>query len=160
MGATSKLITLGILACLSTPAFSKWEYSDSEDKMRGTKTRYAELASDNLVPLDFPYQPGTRLNITIRKRIGSKDQVFVRVDKGQIPCGYDGCKISAKFDEGKVQTYSGVASDSGRSDVIFIEASARFLKALKTSKKAILEVQFFQSGRQQFQFDTTGLNWE
>ena len=161
MGAKTKLLALVGLACLSVPVFAKWEYSDSEDKMRGTKVKYAELESLNLVPLDFPYKPGTRLSILIRKKSGAKDEVILRVDKGQIPCSsYSGCKISAKIDENPVQNYSGAGSDSGRNDVIFVEASAKFLKALKASKKVIVEVQLYQSGRQQFQFDSAGLEWK
>ncbi|QGS30281.1 hypothetical protein [Cupriavidus metallidurans] len=160
MGAMQKIVALVGLACFSVSVFAKWEYSENEDKMRGTKVKYAALASDNLVPLDFPYKPGTRLNIMIRKKSGAKDEVILQVDKGQIPCGYSGCKVSAKFDEGQVQTYAGAGTDSGRSDVIFVEASAKFLKALKSSKKVIVEVQFFQSGRQQFEFDSSGLEWK
>ena len=51
------------------------------------------------------------------------------------------------------------ASD-GSSNVVFIENASKFIGLLKTSKKIILEAEFFDAGNKQFDFNVEGLKWD
>jgi len=45
-----------------------WEYKENIDQMRGTKTKFAEITSNNSVNFAFPYNGGSTLDLIIRKR--------------------------------------------------------------------------------------------
>lgn len=161
MGPMRKFIVATAAMTLACSAFAGWEYDTSQDKMRGTTTKFAFLESRNLVSLDFPYQPGTKMTIMLRRKLSSKnDEVILRVDKGQVPCHFDGCSVAVKFGDGKVQTFYGNGPESHSSDMIFLSSSASFIKSIKAGKPLIIEVKFFQAGPKQFEFDTVGLKWD
>lgn len=49
----------------------------------------------------------------------------------------------------------------GSNDTVFLSGgTSRALAGLKKAKRAIVEAEFFQRGRQQFVFETAGLNWK
>lgn len=140
---------------------SKWEYSENKDEMRGTTTRYASLDSENEVDMEFPY--GTvRGKLLVRKRPEDGLNVIFSVEKGQVLCnGISGNSyVSIKFDDKPVQKFSCTDSSDGSSEHAFIEAASRALAGLKGAKRTIIEAEFFQRGRQQFTFDTAGLDWK
>jgi hypothetical protein len=139
---------------------AKWEYSEDKDKMRGTTSRYASLRSENEVDLDFPY--GTvHGTLWVRRRPEDGLSVMFAVDKGQILCNaFSNSRVSIKFDDGPVQSFRCTDSSDGSSDTAFIEGASRALSGLKNAKRTIVEAEFFQKGRQQFVFNTAGLNWK
>uniref|UniRef100_UPI003F4999A8 hypothetical protein n=1 Tax=Cupriavidus yeoncheonensis TaxID=1462994 RepID=UPI003F4999A8 len=160
MRTIAKFIAVATFTSLAHSAHAGWQYDTTQDKMRGITSKFASLESNNLVPLDFPYQPGTKMTILLRRKGNAKEEVILRVDKGQVPCHFDGCNVSVKFGDGKVQTFRGDGPESHSSDMIFLSSSSSFIKSLRTGKPLIVEVQFYQSGRKQFEFDTAGLKWE
>ena len=138
----------------------KWEYSESTDEMRGDAAKYATLASNNEVDLDFPYGE-TNGNLMIRRNAEFGLNVMFSVDKGQVLChSFGDSYLSVKFDDGPIQRFRCADSSDGSTETAFIENEAKMLSGLKKARKTIVEAEFFQQGRQQFTFDTANLKWE
>lgn len=138
----------------------KWAYSEEKDQMRGTTSRFASVRSENQVDLKFPYGVvgGT---IWVRQQPKDGLDVFFQVDKGQVLCrNYSESTIAVKFDDKPVQNFRCTGSSDGSSDTAFIVDGRRALAELRKAKRTIVEAEFFQQGRQQFVFETAGLNWK
>ena len=139
---------------------TKWEYSESKDEMRGTTAKTASLTSDNTVDLQFPYGE-VHGELWIRRRPEDGLNVAFQVEKGQVLChSFTESYISMKFDDGPIQKFRCTGSSDGSTETAFIEDEGRALAALKRSKRAVVEAEFFQQGRQQFVFETAGLRWK
>lgn len=132
-----------------------WEYTSTSNDM-GEKTEMAYVFATDLVNLDFPYQGGSQGKITLRKKDGSYDAMFL-IDKGQIDTDYDGTYIRVKFDDEKPVKWSMSETDDGSRDVLFFNNEKKFIDKLKKSKKVVLEIPFYQNGNQQFVFNTSDL---
>lgn len=139
---------------------SNWWYDAEVDKMRGTKSYFAGVKSLNSANFDFPYQGKSHLNIQVRNK-NSKNEVIFIIDKGQFDCGFDGCQIAVKFDNGSVQKYRVSNADNGVSTVLFLSNNSNgFIKKLKSSKSVMIEANFYQEGAEQFEFNIEGLEWK
>lgn len=135
-----------------------WRYVQRKDEMRGTTTKFASIVSGNSHSFAFPYSGGSKLELTLR-RTGGADEVLLEISKGQFTSCISHCAIAAKFDDGKVLTYTGSAAAAGRSDVIFINEASGFVRRIGQAKRLTLEPEFFREGRRQFSFEVSGLKW-
>jgi hypothetical protein len=127
--------------------------------MRGIKKLFAIVESTNKLQLGFPYND-SKMNILIRKNDKETD-VLISV-KGQIVCNSysERCYLNVKADDNQIVKYDfNEASHSG-SDTVFITKEKDFIKMLKKSKKLIIEAPLFNHGRDQYEFDVSGLKWE
>jgi hypothetical protein len=150
----------GADATMASEPASKWDYSESKDEMRGTTSKTASVTSENTVDLQFPYGD-VRGQIWIRRRPEDGLNVAFAVEKGQVLChSYSDDYVSMKFDDGPIQKFRCTGSSDGSTETAFIEDEGRALAGLKRAKRTIVEAEFFQQGRQQFVFDTAGLNWK
>jgi hypothetical protein len=141
-------------------AASKWEYSNSKDEMRGTTAKLASVTSNNVVDLDFPYGEVHGI-LWVRHRAEDGLNVAFQVENGQVLCSsFSDDYVSMKFDNGPVQKFRCTGTSDGSSDTAFIENQSRVLAALKHAKRTVVEAEFYQQGRQQFVFDTAGLDWK
>lgn len=155
----AKSFLLIILLVLSATASAQWTYRTTEDKMRDTKAKFAELKSGNKAQLGFPYRGGSTLQLILRKdRDAETDVVFV-LDRGQLPC-HSNCKIAAKFDDDEVSNWEGTGPASSSSDALFVDEAKDFLTRLKTAKKLVVEVLIYDHGRTQFTFTVRTLKWD
>ncbi|WP_141919077.1 hypothetical protein [Zymomonas mobilis] len=127
--------------------------------MRGTISHFASITSINNVDFSFPY--GTSYaHIMIRRRPQDGLNILFSVDSGQILCNsFSRTFFSVKFDNKPIQKFSCSSSADGESNVSFIESANSFLKQIKNSKKMIIEAPFYESGNQQFTFETAGLKF-
>jgi len=142
-----------------SPLPSKWAYDSSEDQMRGSVRRFATLRSDNTIDFDFPYgeQPGI---ITVRQDPQYGLDVMFSLPSGQILChGFNDSYINAKFDDGPIRRFNCTDSSDGTSEVAFLTDPRTFLSALKKADRTVIEAEFYQAGRQQYVFETRGLEW-
>lgn len=154
-----KVATLSFFAlALTANAHAQWKYSSSKDEMRGTSTRRATLSSQNSIQLGFPYRGGSKLELTVRKRGEDSPDVFLFIDRGQIPC-HDDCAVNVKFDDEEVMAWSGTGPDSGKTSIIFLNSEPDFIEKLKNTKQLFVEVSIYDHGRGQFKFNTKGLKW-
>jgi hypothetical protein len=132
-----------------------WTYDTSFNKM-DEKTTFATIKSDNQVDLDFPYNGGTFAEVAIRTR-GGKKEVLILVNKGQIDTDYDGTYFRVKFDDEKPYQLLMSEPESGSSNLMFVEYPSNFIKKITRHKKLVIEIPFFQMGRQQFIFNISDL---
>lgn len=137
---------------------SLWEYSEKEDKMRGTKTKLATIKSLNEIPVSFPTRGMTKLEMLVRQE-GGKQDVFLRATNGALdPCTPQ-CTIAAKFGDGAVVAFTAYPPSGIPGSAMFVANAARWLKLMKAAKLAVVEVNLFEGGRQQFEFAVVGLDW-
>lgn len=144
-----------------TEELKNWQYETSKDEMRGIESKFATTVSTNTVDFDFPYNGGSKLILTLRKR-GKEVDVMVAVSKGQILCRIQNCETAFKFDNGLVQSITMSEPESHSSDLLFIaydKTKSKVISQLKNSKKLVIEVPFYQEGKKQFTFDVSGLEW-
>jgi hypothetical protein len=150
-----KRLLLAPVAALSAalcwyPALS-WTYQ-SETDMHGT-ANYASVTSDNSETLSFPYHGGPA-RLWIRKHPKYGTDVYINVPDGQIICNdYDGCSVPVKFDDGKVERFTGVGPADISSTTLFIRNASRFISKAKKAKTVIIELTFYQDGDHQYVFD-------
>jgi hypothetical protein len=142
---------------VETPASETWTYYVDQDAMRGSKTNYSEIESNNLLYFSPPYEGGGRGTLTIRRTNGGSD-ILLRISKGQFICNpFSNNEISAKFDEGGIQHFHCATSSDGDTSVVFVTPERRFLSELKRSSRLVIEVTFFQEGMRQLTFNIRGL---
>lgn len=163
-----KIVFAGSLLVSTTTFSAEWIASYDNDEMRGTATKFLQTDSDNSVEFDFPYNGGSTMTLVLRspKTELKGDQkaedlkpneAILLISKGQFSCNsYNGCEISVKFDNDKIQKYKMSPAESGRSDVIFFDKSNGFIKSIPNHKKLIIEADFYQAGPKQFKFNLEG----
>ena len=140
---------------------ANWEYSESKDEMRGSVSHFAQNGSINNIRLDFPYQGGTSLFLVVRNTPENGNEVLFSTNNGQLWCEYNNCYMSAKFDDGEVKNYPLAKAAAGSSETMFLDGAVeQFIDNLKNSETATIEIGFFNYGKQQFEFETSGLNWQ
>jgi len=140
-----------------------WFSHSEHDDMRGTDQEYTSNTSLNHMRFNFPYDHGTSLSINYRSypfmmkgehkpsHVKTKEVFLVATD-GQLDCGYNGCMVRVRFDNGKVQHFSASRAAGGNNQAIFIDNPQRFVNEVAKHKTAIVEVDFWQYGAQQFTF--------
>ncbi|MGV2904635.1 hypothetical protein [Achromobacter sp. AGC25] len=138
-----------------------WRYSSTEDAMRGSTEKIAELKSNNRVSLQFPYQGGSDLTIVLRhsQRLGGLS-AMVQLSKGQLLCEFRGCNLVVKFDDEPIMHLWAHAASGGHRNTIFLQDESPFLARLRSAKKVIIEVDIWKHGPTQFTFQATGLDWK
>lgn len=132
-----------------------WSYHTKKDQMTGASVRLARIDSVNSLNLNFPYQGHNPGRITVRDRDGV--EVMVQVLKGQIPCHsfMGGCNALVKFDQEPSETYSAVGPSDHSTEVIFLQAAARFVERARSAKKIMVRFEMFQAGNQTLIFSTS-----
>jgi len=137
---------------------SSWTYSSDKDAVRNTTNDYASITSDNKVEFDFPYNGGSTLTMTVRHDHRG-DNVYFEISKGQFVCGVETCSGEMNVD-GATRRLTLAGASDGSANILFASGEAGIIKALKSGKKIIVEVPFYQSGNRQFTFTTAkGLVW-
>lgn len=147
-----------LAVCFSAKA--DWQYSEKEDEMRGVTNTWAMLASDNTAELGSHRSTQGKLALSLRNmpKTHGFDVIF-SVQRGQLSCPYDGCKIPIKFDDGPIITYTADRGE-GSHNTLFIREKAGFLRRVKAAKSFMVEVPVWRQGGQQFKFSVEGLQWD
>ena len=162
IGTMKKRLLLASVAALSALCWRSalcWTYQTETD-MHGTSNS-ASVTSDNSETLSFPWHGGPA-NLTIRKHPKYGLDVYIDVPDGQIICDYydGGCPISVKFDDGEVETFSGLGPADHSSTIIFLQPESRFISKAKKAKTVVIELTFFQDGVHEYRFSIEGLQWK
>jgi hypothetical protein len=150
-------------ASSSAPATAEptpWSYRVHEDKVRGGKSYHAIAMSSNSFDLGWPYGDAS-LKLTVRKGPAFGTDLMFALTSGQLVCRpYDGCYATLRFDDSRAQRVRlSTASDYSR-DVVFARDAARLIAQIKKARRLIVELEVYQHGRPQFEFDVTGLNFD
>lgn len=149
---------------IESQPLSNWTYDESKDEMRNIESKFASISSDNQAQFNFPYDGGSNLTITLRKRTNEPSEIMFVVSKGQYSCDTisDNCYASVKFDDNAIESIALDAPADHSSDVLFIKSTRdteSFIKSLLRSKSVIVELPFYQEGKKQFKFSPDGLKW-
>jgi len=137
---------------------TSWTYQTTKDDVRNTTDSYASIVSDNKVDFDFPYNGGSTLQLTVRHDHRG-DNVYFVISKGQFVCGIDTCSGEMNID-GTPRHLTLTGASDGSSDTLFANGESGIIKSLKSARKIIVELPFFQAGNRQFTFTTAkGLEW-
>lgn len=137
-----------------------WNYDKEPDGISGKPIISAETTSTNSVNFAAPYDGGSVLSIYLRKHPRSGVSAIVSITKGQMVCDVsDGCTVVATFDGGKPRRFHAQEPSDYTSTALFVTPTSSFISALRSSKTATLEVEFYQEGSQQFTFATHDLHW-
>jgi len=138
-----------------------WEYSETADKVRGATTYIAGLESLNSVNLAPPYDGGSTVRLSVRKHPEWGTDVYFRLSSGQLLCNsYSGCYATVRFDDRAAERFNLNEPSDNSSDMVFVQGSTRFIRELKRSKHVVVELEIYEGGRPQFEFDVAGLKWD
>ena len=154
-----------LLAWVVTPAWSEealWIYSQSVDQMRGGTTITAKLSSENTLHFEFPYDASNnRASLWLWKIDSTGQQMGVSVDSGQFSCNeFAGDRIAIKIDDDPIDYVECETGAEGVTDIIYFGGDVRpLVSRILTSKRLIIEAEFYAHGREQMVFNTSGLNW-
>ncbi|PPC63922.1 hypothetical protein C1Y41_04565 [Pantoea sp. ICBG 1758] len=138
-----------------------WQYHFENDQLRHTIKEYGDNASQNKIKFAFPYDRDTWLHImTVSGNLNMKKykphapvrEVYLTTNNGQFECGYDGCYASVSFDGGKVHRFHLEMINTYPNNVMYMTDGQAFIKEAKKHKNAIIEVDYFNNGSQQFMF--------
>jgi len=145
-----------------------WTYGETKDDMRGTVSRFATIDSINAIPENGP-EMGGALNFTL---FGPGDDASIVLSTdAQFVCGSDGF-VAVKFDDGPVLNFNCHEPSSGNTKLLQVDnlTSSLMDKSvpenvyptithnLMAAKTMTIEVEIFESGRQQMKFNVTGFN--
>lgn len=134
----------------------KWDYDIDTDEMTDKKIYWASCESKNTEYLEFPYEGGTKLTLTIRN-IKGKNEIYVTVNKGQLQT-YDKY-ASIRLDDGKATNYSLIGSSDGDSKFAFIYAGNSLISKIKKASVIKIQLPFYGNGRRTFTFEPGTLEW-
>jgi hypothetical protein len=141
------------------PEVNTWQYENLEDKM-GESSKIASVEANEKVNFDFPYNGGSTATLMIRKKGKDNSSVMLTLTKCQFNgTSLDDINVRIKFDNEQPKTYSAGLPSDGSSDLIFIHGGNKLLEKIKSSKKIIIEAEFYNEGNRQIEFNTEGLNW-
>lgn len=160
MKSAYRIFFAAAISVVTTATFAdEWKYNFSTDAMRGTMSKSALLLSDNSVSPGSYYASDTTLAMVVREE-QKRLTLHVSVNpRGQLWCQYNNCTVAIKFDDEKPVNWSMSKAAAGHADTLFFNNETRLLAKLKSSKKAIVEVTFYDKGTYQFNFKTAGLSW-
>jgi len=139
---------------------SDWRIDEQTDPLTDETVKTACATSSNQVHLSPPYGPrGARLCIRQHPKFGR--DVYLMLDgSGQILCrSYDNCTLPIRFDDGAVQSFSGEEPSDNSSEIVFISNYGRFVTTAKSASRIRVQLEFYQSGAQTFDFPARGLEW-
>ena len=137
----------------STAVAAEWQHQKEADKMRGTVMTWDYIESENEANFAFPYNGGSKLAFSIRKKNGKLDGVLIMIHKGQFNCGIYDCTATVKFGEGKVEKIKLNTAADYSMDLLFVANKTAFAKKLAKGGKMIIELPFYQEGPTQFEFN-------
>lgn len=145
-------------------SFTKgWNETTSVDEMTDSENIWKSIYSDNEKEFDFPYNGGSRLQITVRymKKYGS--DVILTLTKGQIHCSeYSGTNyVTVRFDEYPPKKFGVNEPADGSSDYVFLKNPRGFINAAKKAKSIKVQIPVYQEGNPTFLFTVDeSLTWD
>lgn len=135
-------------------SLQKWQYYSGHDEMTSKFYKRAAQTSENLVSFRFPYGKNQRGNLVLREHPRYGFDAIIDFDSAQIKCRYDGCSIKVRFDDQPLVRWNVSKPSDGSSDIVFLRNSKGFLERLKTSKKVLIEMEFYRDGVRVLEFST------
>ncbi len=145
-------------AAASVQEAAAWSYRDTTDAGSGAKGKAASISAAKQLSLKFPYQGPNQPVLTIRKQ-GASTDVLVSIAKGQIICPPLSCKVGVRFDDGKVEQFTGTMPTDHSSTTIFLAPEKKLIEKIKKAKTTTVVLTIFQEGDNALEFKTADLTW-
>lgn len=137
-----------------------WKYETSTDSLTSKKIYAATLTSENSLDLQFPYEGFNFGKLIVREHPTYGKDVIFRLQKGQIFCTANNCKIKIRFDNDNVETFTVNESSEGSANVVFAKYPEWAINKLRSAKKIIIHFPIYQNGSQTFEFQSNSpLQW-
>jgi len=157
--ATKKTISTKELSPVKNP--DKWFYTSTTDVMTSKLTKVAMVASENSVSFSSPYQGPQKARLILRDSPRGGRDVMLVIERGQLLCHsyLADCKVGVRFDEGKLEHWSGAEPADNSTTTIFIRGSERFIRKLRSAKVLRIAVIAYQEGEQTFEFTVSGFDY-
>lgn len=156
--AASANASEGVGAAPAKPA-TAWQYDSKTDQMRGAVSKTAQVDSENTLSLAFPYGE-TKPTLNIRQDPKFGFDIYI-TSNGQPLCrSYDNDTISVKFDSGPIQEWRCTEAADGSPGIVFFDNQRALLPKIKAATKMVVEINYYDNGRQQFSFPVKGLDWK
>lgn len=141
-----------LFAAGAAVAAEQWSYDELVDNMRGTKTFVAQINSTTRLRDAAGRQ--VALTIVVRRPQESKsDDVMLVARNSQFSCGVRDCVATVKFGQEQPKKYALTRAADMSTHALFIEKADDFVGRARKVDAAIVEVDIFRHGRQQFSFD-------
>ncbi|MCW3125507.1 MAG: hypothetical protein JWO03_1165 [Bacteroidetes bacterium] len=136
-----------------------WSYESDTDKMTSKVVYYGSTDAKEPVKLKFPYE-GSEASLVIARK-NNQSLAYFKVTKGQILAAnpVNGGEIKVRFDSDQPETYQVSGPSDMSSETVFINSADRFITRLKKSKTLLVEVEFFDNGTRQVEFNTSNFVW-
>lgn len=151
--------SLMMTASTSSPQ-DAWNYSTQKDKMDDKDIFFAQTQSINTLYFNAPYDGGSYGELTIRKMNG-RNEVILDISQGQFLSTIGEYRtVRLRFDDNKPITVGYNGTSDYRSNEIFLDSPALIISKLKKTKKLLLEVEFYEVGRQQLEFNVANFDWQ
>lgn len=138
----------------------QWMYAESEDPMSSKTSRTASVISANRFEFGFPYGGPQNARLTLRRHPRWGNDVVLVIERGQILCSSYECPVRIRFDDDPPKTFTGTEPADNSSETVFIPGFNAFEARLKKAKKLLVEVNIFQQGTLQAEFDVEGFKAE
>ena len=136
-----------------------WEFDESKDEMTDNVIRTMAIESTNTVNFWFPYHGWSKAILVVRNNAWKKD-VIVLVKPSQIQWDFNNPVVLVRFDENEAKNFSYNEPADYSSDSLFIRDTWTFIESLKSAKKTMIEIWFYQEWKQKFEFNTEWFNYD
>lgn len=137
-----------------------WIYEEKPDAMTSGTSYYAAVRANELLIFKPPYDGGSLATLVLRNKSGITN-AYLTVDKGQMLIrSYESSSHRVRFDNHPAEWYRFSAPSSGSTTLAFIGNSYDFIEKAKKSKKVLIELEFYQDGLREMEFNISDLKWE
>lgn len=154
-------MTVAMLVGASNAVSAEWQYNSTTDKMTEQTTRFAMLRSDNSLALDFPYGGRNHGQITVRQHPQYGLDVVVQIDKGQIQCGLDDCRLAVRINGAKPTRITFARAADGDSSMVFARTARPLVNQLLKAETVMIQLPMYRAGNQVLEFTADKpLEWQ
>ena len=131
---------------------SQWSYWEKRDEMTDRPVLFASAGTTEPVEFGAPYGGPQYPNMTVRHS-GRKVDVILQLERGQFMCSsWDGCAVTARFDDSPPERYSASPSADHDTTVLFINNASKFYGRARKASRFIVEAMVYQEGSPRFRF--------
>lgn len=132
-----------------------WDYQTVA--VDGGEQITAAIYSDSEVDPDAEVYPVPDARLVLRRHPQWGRSAYLLLNQTKLSCGPP-CRIALRFDSGDSQVFTGKPADSGQGPALFIVEEARFLDALRNSKKLRVTLPKSAVLAQMFEFEVGGFD--
>lgn len=147
--------SVGVLAppVVRAPVWQRDVFTDALTGKGGVAMR---IESDNIESFQIPYDGGSAARFVIRRHPQYGLDAYIAIDKGQLTCDYQNCRVSWRVDDKPIRQIEVIKPADGSSNIFFLASPARLIKDLKGAKRLIVQTTIYQEGDRAWQFNVAG----